>query len=89
MAEIRVYYRDTFLCRAVCQELAGETVSLKDIARARNRRKRELTTIITARRSLVDQVLTPPQGVRTPPEPLPAGPPPATSQRTIKRYAQD
>jgi putative transposase len=89
MAEIRVYYRDTFLCRAVCQELAGQTVSLKDITRARNRRKRELTKIITARRSLVDQVLTPPQGVRTPPEPLPAGPPPATSQRTIKRYAQD
>jgi putative transposase len=89
MAEIRVYYRDTFLCRAVCQELAGETVSLKDIARARNRRKRELTKIITARRSLVDQVLTPPQGVRTPPEPRPVGPPPATPQRTIKRYAQD
>ena len=89
MAEIRVYYRDTFLCRAVCQELAGETVSLKDIARARNRRKRELTKIITARRSLVDQVLTPPQGVRPPPEPLPVGPSPATPQRTIKRYAQD
>jgi len=89
MAEIRVYYRDTFLCRAVCQELAGQTVSLKDITCARNRRKRELTKIITARRSLVDQVLTPPQGVRTPPEPLPGGPPPATPQRTIKRYAQD
>jgi len=73
----------------VCQELAGETVSLKDIARARNRRKRELTKIITARRSLVDQVLTPPRGGLTPPEPLSACPPPANPQRTIKRYAQD
>ncbi len=89
MAEIRVYHQDCFLCRAVCQELAGETVSLKDIARARNRRKRELTKLITAHRSLVDQVLTPPRGVRTPPEPLSACPPPANPQRTIKRYAQD
>ena len=89
MAEIRVYHKDAFLCRAVCQELAGETVSLKDIARARNRRKRELNKIITARRSLVDQVLTPPRGVLTPLEPLSACPPPANHQRTIKRYAQD
>ena len=28
MAEIRVFYHDRFLCRAICQELAGETVAL-------------------------------------------------------------
>jgi transposase-like protein len=28
LAEIRVFYHDRFLCRAICQELAGQTVSL-------------------------------------------------------------
>ena len=29
IAEIRLYWDDRFLCRAICQELAGETVSLR------------------------------------------------------------
>ena len=29
MAEIRVFHEDKFLCRAVCAELAGETVPLR------------------------------------------------------------
>jgi putative transposase len=89
MAEIRVYHKNRFLCRAVCQELAGETVSLKDITRARNRRKRELQQVITARRSLVDQVLAPPAGVPLSPEPLSACAPASLPPRTLKRYAQD
>ena len=31
MAEIRVFYQNTFLCRAICSELAGQTISLKEI----------------------------------------------------------
>lgn len=88
MAEIRVYHHDRFLCRAVCQELAGETVTLKDIARARNRRKRDLHKIITARRSLVDQVLAPP-AVSLQPEPIPFATPVALPPSKIKRYEQD
>jgi putative transposase len=42
VAEIRVFYHDRFLCRAICQELAGSTVSLRDILRARNRHRRVL-----------------------------------------------
>jgi putative transposase len=57
MAEIRVFYQDKFLCHAICQELAGEKVSLKEISSARNERKKELKTIIAKRRSLVDQLL--------------------------------
>jgi putative transposase len=72
----------------VCQELAGETVSLKDIARARNRRKRELQKLITARRSLVDQVLVPP-AVALSPETMPLPTPVPVPQRKIKRYVQD
>jgi putative transposase len=89
MAEIRVYHKDRFLCRAVCQELAGETVSLKEIARARNHRKRELQKIITARRSLVDQVLAPPSVSALSPELRPLSAPVALPQSKIKRYAQD
>jgi putative transposase len=88
MAEIRIYHNNRFLCRAVCQELAGETVSLKDIVRARNRRRRELHKIITARRSLVDQVLAPP-AVALSAEPMPLATPVALPHNTIKRYAQD
>ena len=42
VAEVRVFHQGRFLCRAVCQELAGETVPLREIVSARNRRRREL-----------------------------------------------
>jgi putative transposase len=81
MAEIRVYDRNGFLCRALCQELAGQTVSLKEIVRARNRRRRELQKEIKDREELVqtylkvhqeapDPLLNPP--VQTEPEAPPA-----------------
>lgn len=54
IAEIRVYYRDTFLCRAVCQELAGETVSLREILGARQKRTRELRQMIKERQHLLE-----------------------------------
>jgi putative transposase len=41
LAEIRLYFRDDFVCPAVCQELAGQIVSLKAIVKARfDERKR-------------------------------------------------
>jgi len=67
MAEIRVYHGHQFLCRAVCQELAGETVTLKDITNARIQRRRELQHRINQRRSLLDELLTPPQTASSPP----------------------
>ena len=42
MAEIRVFHAHGLLCRAICAELAGETIALRDIIRARNRRRRDL-----------------------------------------------
>ncbi|GAA4979113.1 hypothetical protein GCM10023334_106910 [Nonomuraea thailandensis] len=46
ITEIRVYLRtpggEKFLCRAVCPDLAGETVSLKEITAARNARRKHL-----------------------------------------------
>ena len=57
MAEIRVFYHDRFLCRAVCQELAGETVALREIIKARNGRRRQLRQTLQERRRLVDSLL--------------------------------
>jgi putative transposase len=61
LAEVRVYHNNAFLCRAICQELAGETVSLKDIIRARQKRKRELRKTIAERKSLMDTLLEKPK----------------------------
>lgn len=87
MAEIRVYHQEHFLCRAVCQELAGETVSLKEIIRARRRRTRELHQQLAVRQSLIDQVVTSsvPAMVRPAPAAGAQEPPPPT----IKRYLHD
>ena len=35
LAEIRVFHRGKFLCRAVAPELAAKTISLKDLQNAR------------------------------------------------------
>ncbi len=40
MGEIRVFYERRFLCRAICPELSGEEVSLKDLEAARKERRR-------------------------------------------------
>ncbi len=39
LAEIKVYYQESFLCKAVCQEIAELVVSLKDIQAARKKVK--------------------------------------------------
>ncbi len=57
MAEIRVFHNDRFLCRAVCPELAGETVPLREILRARNRRRRELRGVLRDRQVAVDALI--------------------------------
>ena len=57
MGEIRVLYRDKFLCRAISADLAGQTVPLRDIVRARNQRRQELRAIVKSRRQTVDTLL--------------------------------
>jgi putative transposase len=54
LAEIRVYHRGKFLCRAVSPDIASVTVSLQDLQAARNQRRRELRQPLTTRRSLVE-----------------------------------
>lgn len=49
LAEVRVFYHDRFLCRAIKQQHSDQTVSLKDIQTARVARRRELRGQITER----------------------------------------
>jgi putative transposase len=57
VAEIRVFHQERFLCRALCQELAGLTVALRDILRARNRHRRALRQTLKARAQVVETLL--------------------------------
>ena len=57
VTEIRIFLHGHFLCRAVCQELAGETVSLREIKHARNRRRRDLRQTVEERQRTVDALL--------------------------------
>jgi putative transposase len=92
VTEVRVFHDGSFVCRAVCQELAGETVPLREVIRARERHRRELRRTIQDRRKVVDSLLearrghvaegTPGNTPEIPPEPPRPG-------RTLKRYADD
>lgn len=57
LVEIRVFHKDRFLCRAVCPELAGETIPLREILRARNRRRRDLRGVLRDRQAAVETLL--------------------------------
>jgi putative transposase len=58
VAEIRVFYQERFLCRAICQELAGSTVPLRDIMKARNRHRRDLRQFLQDRAQVVESLLS-------------------------------
>ncbi len=49
LSEIRVFYHNTFLCRAISEAHAGEAVTLKDIQAARRAHRRSLRTTINER----------------------------------------
>ncbi|UKA62757.1 Mu transposase C-terminal domain-containing protein [Arthrobacter sp. FW306-04-A] len=54
VGEIRVYFNDEFLCRAVAPELAAEAITLEQLRGARAHRRRELKQQLRDRRSLAD-----------------------------------
>ena len=88
MADIRVFHRDQFICRAICQELAGETVALREIVDARNRRRRELRQTLAERRRVVDSLLEAKRWcIPEAPRPEPREQPPKTNK--IKRYRNE
>lgn len=58
MAEIRVFHRNRFLCRAVSPDHAGRTISLKDIQQDRTARRRALRQEIKGRTGSVTDHLS-------------------------------
>ena len=85
------------MCRALCAELAGETISLRDIMRTRNRRRRDLRHTLQARARTVEALLAAHRGDRhidvpevsdeavMPPAPTPADVP----TPRLKRYIHE
>jgi putative transposase len=89
VAEVRVFHKDRFLCRAVCQELAGATVPLRDIVSARNRRRRELRETLVDRQRVVDSLIEAKRWDAGEKKPEEGSPKPASSPVKLKRYACD
>jgi putative transposase len=87
MAEIRVFYKDRFLCRAISAEIAGETIALRDIVRVRNSRRRELRSILDSRQKTVDALLHLKKGQSI--ERTRVSAPAAESTTKIKRYRNE
>ncbi len=85
-----MFHHDQFLCRAVCPELAGETLGLKEIVGARNRQRRALQAQVAERVAVVEALTaarrSEPRAVVTEvlaaPEPVPAG-------QRLKRYRNE
>jgi len=91
IAETRVFHEDRFACRAVCQELAGETVALREIVGERKRRRIALGTKLRDRKRLVDSLLEARRWQVPEPEPdLPAKTQqPKSKSPQLKRYLHD
>ena len=85
MAEIRVYHKDSFLCRATCQELSGEAIGLKEIISARNRRRRELKAELSDHAKIIDRFLSV-HDSEAPPHKTEREPKPSKPYPEIKRY---
>jgi len=57
LAEVRLFHQGRFLCRAICPDLASETVGLREIVRARTQRRRELRMGLRERQKSVATLL--------------------------------
>ena len=92
LAEIRVFHNEAFLCRAICPELAGHSIGIKDITAARQARHRELAKALGERASVVDRLLH----IHQPPHQNPHLPNPGSHRETtdnprprLKRYQEE
>ena len=61
LAEIQVHFQNAFLCRAVCQNIAGKVLALKDIKQARQNQKARLRKQIKAAQTALSAITEPTQ----------------------------
>ena len=90
LAEIRVFHEGKFLCRAVCAELAGQTVPLREIIRARNQRRRELRGVLRDRQAAVNTLIDLKRGdTQYASPPTPDEPTTKRAPTPLKRYRNE
>lgn len=82
LAVIRVFYQERFLCQAVCSELAGQTISLKEIVRARKERRTQVRQGLSERQAMVERYI----GVHQLEPPTAPDPEPPSASPRLKRY---
>ena len=87
LAEIRVFHRNRFLCRAINPDHAGRTVTLKDIQTARVRHRRSLRTAINERIARVADFL--PEQAQSHPTPKQAAATNRNSAPKLYTYFED
>jgi putative transposase len=89
MAEIRVFHQERFVCRAICQELAGSTISLKEIEKARSERRKQVRDGLSTRAAMVNRFVE--VHHEPTPEPMTQVPEPAPveARPRLKRYIND
>ncbi len=85
-----MYYKNKFLCLAICPKLSTETVSLKEIQTARNQRRKQLKQQIKDRVSIVDALMgNKKQSPQTATEPEQPPAPNKPKKPALKRYYND
>ena len=84
LAEVRVFHKNRFLCRAVCPDLAAEVVTLADIQAVRTARRRALRQGIKVRATRLVDLLH--EG-RARPDARPA--PSPRPKRRLRLYEED
>ena len=84
IGEIRVFHHNTFLCRAINEELSGQAFSLKEIVATRKKRKKELSNTLKDRRSFIDALIQ--SGGANDAEPTLSHTSGSNSQSKLKRY---
>jgi putative transposase len=87
IAEIRVFHRNRFVCRAINPEHAGRTVTLKDIQTARARHRRALRNTINERRAKVADFL--PDQAQSNPPPTKGAATKRSTAPTLYTYLED
>jgi putative transposase len=85
MAEIRIFHQQRFLCRAICAELAGETIALREIIQARTHRRKTLRRTLQDRARTVEALLEAHRGAPQVDEPPVPHDPVSTQEQVVAR----
>jgi putative transposase len=93
LAEIRIFHQGSFICKAICAELAGQEVSLKEIIRARRQRRKALKGTIREHEALLETFLGVHRpAIETKPDSSPeqsSSPLPDPPKTRLKRYLNE